>query len=186
MLRLNAETPMKSMTNDELATLVAAAKEDPVAFGRLYDRYVQPVYRYLYSRLGSAPEAEDIASQTFITAYESLPKYRERGQFSAWLFRIAQSKMNDHFRRSRREVGLEAAGEILEREDALGALIRAEELSQIRFLIKNLNEEEQDLIRLRYVADLSFAEIAELTGKREDAVKKTLYRLLARLKGQME
>jgi RNA polymerase sigma-70 factor (ECF subfamily) len=81
---------------------------------------------------------------------------------------------------------LEAAGEILEREDALGTLIRAEELSRIRSIIKNLNEEEQDLIRLRYVADLSFAEIADLLGKREDAVKKSVYRLLARLKSQME
>ncbi|HNF93615.1 MAG TPA: sigma-70 family RNA polymerase sigma factor, partial [Anaerolineales bacterium] len=89
-------------------------------------------------------------------------------------------------RKNKREVGLEAAGELLEREDALGTLIRAEELSKVRFLIKQLNEEEQDLIRLRYVADLTFVEIADLLGKREDAVKKTLYRLLARLKGQME
>ena len=65
-------------------------------------------------------------------------------------------------------------------------MIRTEELSRIRSIIKNLNEEEQDLIRLRYVADLSFAEIADLLGKREDAVKKSVYRLLARLKSQME
>jgi RNA polymerase sigma-70 factor (ECF subfamily) len=81
---------------------------------------------------------------------------------------------------------LEAAGEILEREDALGVLIRAEELSRIRFLIHYLNEDEQELIRLRYVADLSFVEIADLLGRREDAVKKSMYRLLARLKSQME
>ncbi len=94
--------------------------------------------------------------------------------------------MYDYLRKNKREVELEAAGELLEREDALGTLIRAEELSKVRFLIKQLNEEEQDLIRLRYVADLTFVEIADLLGKREDAVKKTLYRLLARLKGQME
>ncbi len=186
MFGINADVKLRSMTKDDLPELISAAQENPAAFGRLYDRYVQPIYRYLYSRLGDVHAAEDVTSQTFITAYESLPKYREQGQFSAWLFRIARSKMNDHFRRSRREVGLEAAGELLEREDSLGALIRAEELSQIRFLIKKLNEEEQDLIRLRYVADLSFAEIADLLGKREDAVKKSVYRLLERLKGQME
>lgn len=174
------------MSQDELPALIAAAKDDPTAFGRLYDRYLQPVYRYLYSRLGDAHTAEDVTSQTFVAAYEALPKYRERGQFTAWLFRIARSKLYDHLRRSRREVGLEAAGELLEREDALGTLIRAEELSRVRFLISHLNEEEQDLIRLRYVAELSFSEIADLLGKREDAVKKTLYRLLARLKSQME
>jgi len=178
---------MQSKTfSEDISTLAVEAKTDPVAFSRLYDHYVQPVYRYIYSRVGSTHEAEDITSQTFMTAYESLGRYRERGQFSAWLFRIARSKMNDHFRRSRREVGLEAAGEILEREDALGVLIRAEELSRIRSLISHLNEEEQELIRLRYVADLSFAEIADLLGRREDAVKKSVYRLLARLKSQVE
>ena len=173
-------------TQDDIPALVTAAREDPAAFGKLYDRYVQPIYRYIFSRVGSAHEAEDITSQTFMSAYEALGKYRERGQFSAWLFRIARSKMNDHFRRSKREVGLEAVGEILEREDALGTLIRAEELSRIRSIINHLDEEEQELIRLRYVAELSFVDIGELLGKREDAVKKSVYRLLARLKSELE
>ena len=188
MVVFGADRKMQTMVQDDVPALITAALEDPSAFGRLYDRYIQPIYRYVYSRVDSAHEAEDITSQTFMAAYESLGRYRERGQFSAWLFRIARSKMNDHFRRSksRREVGLEAVGQILEREDALGTLIRAEELSRIRSIIKDLNEEEQDLIRLRYVADLSFAEIADLLGKREDAVKKSVYRLLARLKSRME
>ena len=71
-------------------------------------------------------------------------------------------------------------------EDALGAVIQDEEFSRLRSIIKKLNPEEQDLIRLRFVADLSFVEMAELLGKREDAVKKSVYRLLARLKSQME
>ena len=185
MIVFDVNRKMQTMT-DDIPALVTAAREDPAAFGRLYDRYVQPIYRYIFSRVGSAHEAEDITSQTFMSAYEALGKYRERGQFSAWLFRIARSKMNDHFRRSRREVGLEAVGEILEREDALGTLIRAEELSRIRSIIYHLDEDEQELIRLRYVADLSFVEIGDLLGKREDAVKKSVYRLLARLKSELE
>jgi RNA polymerase sigma-70 factor (ECF subfamily) len=177
---------MQTMAQDDIPALVTAARNDPAAFGKLYDRYVQSIYRYVYSRVGNTHAAEDITSQTFVSAYESLSQYRERGQFSAWLFRIAQSKMNDHFRRSRREVSLEAAGAILEREDALGTLIRAEELTRVRSLISHLDENEQELIRLRYVADLSFVEIAELLGRREDAVKKSVYRLLARLKSQLE
>jgi RNA polymerase sigma-70 factor (ECF subfamily) len=186
MIVFDVKQAMQTKTQDDIPALVTAARNDPVAFGRLYDRYVQSIYRYIFSRVGSAHEAEDITSQTFMSAYEALGKYRERGQFSAWLFRIARSKMNDHFRRSRREVGLEAIGEILEREDALGTLIRAEELSRIRSIINHLDEDEQELIRLRYVADLSFVEIADLLGKREDAVKKSVYRLLARLKSELE
>lgn len=175
-----------TMQMEEISTLVQAAKDDPAAFGRLYSHYVQPIYKYLYSRVGTVHDAEDLTSQTFITAYESLARYRERGYFSAWLFRIARSKLIDHFRRNKREVGLDAAGEMLEREDSLGVLIRAEELSKMRFLINKLSDDQQELLRLRYVADLSFAEMAELLGEREDAVKKSLYRLLVRLKGQME
>ena len=186
MIAFKADRKLQSMIQDDIPALVNAARKDPAAFGTLYDRYVQPIYRYVYSRVGGTHEAEDITSQTFMAAYEALERYRERGQFSAWLFRIARSKLNDHFRRSRREVGLEAVGEILEREDALGTLIRAEELSRIRSIISHLDDEEQELIRLRYVADLSFAEIADLLGRREDAVKKSVYRLLARLKSQVE
>src|SRR5574338_1678518 len=138
MLGLGIDGKMQTMVQDEIPALVTAARNDSAAFGKLYDRYVQSIYRYIYSRVGSAHAAEDITSQTFVSAYESLPRYRERGQFSAWLFRIAQSKMNDHFRRSRREVSLEAAGAMLEREDALETLIRAEELTRIRFLISHL------------------------------------------------
>lgn len=176
----------RQMNPNELPDLITAAKGNPAAFGRLYDLYLQPVYRYLYSRLGNAHEAEDVTSQTFITAYEALPKYREQGQFTAWLFQIARSKMNDHFRRNRYEVELDAAERMSAGEDALSALIHDEELVRLRSVIKNLNPEEQDLIRLRYVADLTFVEIADLLGKRENAVKKTMYRLLARLKSQME
>jgi RNA polymerase sigma-70 factor (ECF subfamily) len=186
MIVFGADRKLQMMVQDDIALLVSDAVENPAAFGRLYDRFIQRIYRYVYSRVGNAPEAEDITSQTFIAAYESLGRYRERGQFSAWLFRIARSKMNDHFRRSRREVGLDAAERIVEVDDALGSLIQNEELIRLRSLIKKLNDDERELIRLRYVAELSFIEMAELLGKREDAVKKSVYRLLERLKGQME
>jgi RNA polymerase sigma-70 factor (ECF subfamily) len=70
--------------------------------------------------------------------------------------------------------------------DALRLVIQEEEAHHLQSLIRELKEAEQDLIRLRYVADLSFAEMADVLGKREDAVKKSVYRLLARLKSQME
>jgi RNA polymerase sigma-70 factor, ECF subfamily len=187
MVGLFAERTMQKVAQvDDIPVLVQAAKEDPVAFGRLYNHFVQPIYRYLYSRVGTVHDAEDLTSQTFMTAYESLPRYRERGFFSAWLFRIARSRMMDHFRGSRREVRLEDAEKIAMAQDALGRVIQDEETSRLRSLICELDDDEQDLIRLRYVAELSFAEMAELLGKREDTVKKSVYRLLARLKSQME
>ncbi len=187
MVGFPAERNMHKLTQtDNVPTLVEAAREDPAAFGALYNLYVQSLYRYLYSQVGTVHDAEDLTSQTFITAYESLPRYRERGFFSAWLFRIARSKLADHFRRHRHEVTLDAAESIVAGPDTLGLVIQDEEVCRLRSLIRELKESEQDLIRLRYVADLSFAEIANILGKREDAIKKSMYRLLARLKSQME
>jgi RNA polymerase sigma factor (sigma-70 family) len=182
-----AKSNMKNKTLIEnIPALVEDAKDDPAAFGRLYNHYVQPVYRYVYSRMGTTHTAEDLTSQTFMAAFENLPRYRERGQFAAWLFQIARNKMTDHFRGNRVEVDLEAAQSFAGGDDVLLQVIQNEEISRLTCLIKNLNFEEQDLIRLRYVAELTFAEIADLLGKREEAVKQSLYRLLARLKGQME
>ncbi len=171
---------------EDISVLVEDAKDDPAAFGRLYDRYVQPVYRYLYSRVGTTHDAEDLTSQTFLSALEHLPRYQERGQFAAWLFRIARSKMLDHFRRNRYDAELGAAEGFVDEGDALVRVVRGEEINCLKTLIGKLNPEERDLIRLRYVAELSFAEMADLLGKREEAVKHALYRLLARLKSQME
>ena len=182
-----AESKMQSRTHPEnLTALAIEAKTNPAVFGKLYDHFVQPVYRYLYSRVGSRHDAEDLTSQTFIAAYEALPRYRERGHFSAWLFRIARSKLMDYFRRSNHEVDLDAMEIPIEEGDALNQVIQDEELSRLKSLLSRLGEKEQDLIRLRYVADLSFAEMAELLGKREATVRKSVHRLLARLKGQME
>ena len=171
---------------EDVATLVKDAKTDPDAFGRLYDIYVQPVYRYLYSRVGTTHDAEDLTSQTFLAALEHLPRYRERGQFAAWLFRIARSKVMDHFRRNKYEVELDAAERFASGADALVHVIQGEEIDRLQSLIGKLNAEEQDLIRLRYVAGLTFVEMADVLGKREEAVKQSMYRLLARLKSQME
>jgi RNA polymerase sigma-70 factor, ECF subfamily len=186
MIGFEAIQKKKGMTPDPLPDLISAARSDPAAFGKLYDHFIQPVYRYLYSRLGNVHEAEDLTSQTFMSAYEALPKYREQGQFAAWLFRIARSRINDHFRRGRFEVGLDGAEKLSAEEDTLSLVIQDEELGRLQLILGNLNPEEQDLIRLRYVADLSFVEMSDLLGKREDAVKKSVYRLLARLKSQME
>jgi len=182
-----AEAKMQSKTHPgNLSALAIEAKTNPAVFGELYDYYVQPVYRYLYSRVGLQHDAEDLTSQTFISAYEALPRYRERGYFSAWLFQIARSKLMDFFRKSRHEVGLDAMERIAEEGDALNQVIQDEELSRLKSIISMLDEKEQDLIRLRYVAELSFAEMAELLGKREATVRKSIHRLLARLKDQME
>lgn len=179
------DSPRLIQENEE-AQKVAAAQQDPQAFGTLYDRYAPSIYRYLLSRLGNVEEARDVTQQTFLTAYETFPRYKHNGYFSAWLFSIARSKYVDHLRKNKlRSKTVVDPGQDPP-PDPLSQVIATERIAELRKRIGELKEEEQELLRLRYVAGLGFAELASLLNKKEDAVKKSLYRLLARLQSQME
>jgi len=169
-----------------VSQIITSARQDPQMFGDLYLLYGQPVFRYLYSRMGSVPEAEDATAQTFLAALERFPKYRHDGYFASWLFSIARNKAMDYFRKRRKETPLEEAEFIPADGNILQQVIKTERIAALSKLISTLSEDEQELIRLRYVAELSFAEIGHLLGQKEDTVKKSLYRLLARLKVQLE
>jgi len=170
----------------QVSRIIAAARKDPQMFGELYSLYAQPVFRYLYSRIGSIPEAEDATAQTFLAALERFSKYRHDGYFASWLFSIARNKAMDHFRKQRKEAPLDEAEHIPVDANLLQQVIHTERTAALSKLISALPENEQELIRLRFVAELGFAEIGHLLGQKEDTAKKTLYRLLARLKVQLE
>lgn len=166
--------------------LVAVAKKDPREFGQIYQLYIQPIFRYLYSRIGSLPEAEDATAQTFMAALEALDRYQDKGHLASWLFAIARRKAMDHFRAQRLQVPLEKAENISTGTDLLQQLIQTEQITTLAKLISALPEYEHELIRLRYIGELSFLEIGHLLNRSEAAVKKSLYRLLARLQSQLE
>ena len=173
-----------SQTMDEPA-LVRAAQTDAQAFAAIYDRYVQRVYRYCYYRTNNAPEAEDLTAQIFLAALESLPRYRQDGHFAAWLFSIARRKLADYYRRTSPTSLDEATLPPIQTDLALD-VETAQRRERLLGLIRALAEEDRDLIHLRYVAELSFAEMAKALQRNEEAVKKRLYRLLGRLKQELE
>jgi len=165
--------------------LIEQARRDPEAFAALYRRYLTPVYRYLYSRLGSVHDAEDITTQVFIDALEGLSAnhYRAGGCFSAWLFTIARRRLVD-FYRQRPATPL---GEIQSTEPGLlAALEKSDDLKRLSHLLAQLDEEKQELLRLRFSAELGFAEIALLENRSEAAVKMALYRTLDWLREHWE
>ena len=166
--------------------IAAACRKDPAAFVPIYNRYVQPVYRYLYSKTGNPADAEDLTAQTFLTALEKISGYKENGHFSAWLFTIARNKAFDHFRKHKPQLSLDQVAEIGLPSDLTQQIISAERRSALLSLVESLPAQEQELLRLRFVARLSYREIGQLLGQSEQAVKKSAYRLLARMESRME
>jgi RNA polymerase sigma-70 factor, ECF subfamily len=173
-----------TQTTDELA-LVRAAQTDAQAFGVLYDRYIQRIYRYCHYRTNNAADAEDITAQIFLAALEALPRYRQDGHFAGWLFSIARNKVMDYHRRVPHMLLDESTLPPIYTDMALD-IEKSQRRENLLRLIQFLAEEERELLYLRYVAELSFAEIAKALQKNEDAVKKMLYRLIARMKNELE
>ena len=166
--------------------LVAAVQQNPSAFRTLYEQYARPVYRYLYVIVGNPADAEDLTSQVFLKALEDLGQFRNQGGFRAWLFAIARSRAMDSFRQRRRELPLDGIELPSPDPDPLAAVIHQQDVECMRKRISALPEAEQELLWLRFVAGLSFAEMGAVLKRREGSVKKALYRLLDRLGEQVE
>jgi RNA polymerase sigma-70 factor (ECF subfamily) len=145
------------------------------------------IYRYLYSHTGGREEAEDLTALVFTAAWEGIHRYREQGNFAAWIFGIARNKVGDYYRRRRQQVPLdEVYPEPMEDWDPAAELERLEALKRLSILVRRLDAEHQELLRLRFAAGLSFREIAGLLGRSEAAVKMAVHRLLQRLQVDWE
>ncbi len=170
----------------ELNTIHRALTGDETALAQIYDAYAKPIYRYHYSRVGNAADAEDLTSQTFMAVLEALPRYQHRGRFTAWMFQIARNKAMDHFRGNHNESDMTESVADTAQADGLEAVARNESRAKLKELMRMLNEDEKELLRLRFTAELSYVQIGQLLGRSEDAVRKSIRRTLDRLAVQME
>jgi RNA polymerase sigma-70 factor, ECF subfamily len=171
--------------SDEV-TLVTAAQANPAAFSGIYRRYLARVYRYARANTASDDDAADLTQQVFLQALAALPEYRPRGvPFAAWLFRIARHAVIDAHRRRRASVTLDALPDTLHAtaaHDPEAEVLRREALKHLGALVATLDPDKRELLALRFAAQLSSSEIAAVVGKRPEAVKKQLTRILHALK----
>jgi RNA polymerase sigma factor (sigma-70 family) len=182
-----AKTAVQSDNPADLDTsLVLDAQENSASFQALYGHWVVPVYQYFYHLTGEVAGAEDLTSQLFLAVYQALPRYQHRGHFAAWLFTIARNLFKENYRKKKREVPLEMALQVQSPSDPPADYALADEIRTLTKLVRSLPDKDQELIRLRYVAELNFSDMAIILDKHEDAVKKSLYRLQVRLQGLLE
>lgn len=174
---------------DDLA-LVRGAQRDLAAFSALYQRYATQVYRYLLVRVGNVQDAQDLTSQTFLAAMQSLDSYREQRPFGAWLLGIARHKVADQFRGRRpdrnADLDPETAETIPDHDDALEEIVgRQLEIEQVARKLQRIAPDRAEALSLRLFAGLEVAEIAPLMGKNEAAVRMLVFRGLRDLQAQL-
>jgi len=172
---------------DERTLVQRAIQRDREAFGALYDRHVVRVYRHLYYLVGNAAEAEDLAAQTFLQAWEAVPRYQIRGApFISWLLRIAHNLGVSHLR-SRRD-GLELPATLIDHGSHGNPEATAErqaDVDRVREAILQLRDEQRQVIILRFVEDLEYPEVAQIVGKSVAAVRVIQHRALNALRKQI-
>jgi RNA polymerase sigma-70 factor (ECF subfamily) len=178
--------PLAGLDESELVRL---AKSDALAFGELYLRYVDKIYSYIYYRTSNHHEAEDLTARVFHRALKHIPDYEDRGlPFSAWLYRIAHNLVvNWHRDRNRRQI-IPLEGLVLRtlRRDGPDRVTeRLDSAERLLSVIRGMPEDRQLLLILKYVDRLPNAEIGEIMGRSEGAIKSLYHRTLVALRDEM-
>ena len=170
------------------AALVRAAQAgDARAFGELYERYRQPLYRYCLARSGSAHEAEDLVSDVFLKTMESLERYRDQGlPFIAFLYRVARNAAIDRSRKEKGSSLFEMTTEPRSRADVEGEASRAADFAAVLGALRKIKPEYREVILLRFVEGYSAADVAKLLNKAEKSVWNLQQRGLERLRNELK
>lgn len=175
------------MLNDsEVRALVASAKSgSKSAFGELYDTYFAPIYRYVLFKIRHKESAEDITQDTFLRAFNSLSRFEERGvPFRAWLYQIAGNACIDWYKKKRditlsddlaTQIDFDLPDES-EYSNANSLALTRERAGAIITALDKLDESEREVIELRYMEGMSYAEIAKITERSEEALRASAYR----------
>jgi RNA polymerase sigma-70 factor (ECF subfamily) len=178
---------MPPLTDDEV--LASATRGDGDAFGLLYDKYAGRIYNYIYYRTGSTQDAEDLTSRVFFRAMRHITSYTDRGvPFSAWLYRIAHNLVANWHRDSsrRQEVELEDGYRASKGDEYPEvALLESEEQNALLRLIRNLPEERQQLLILKFTEHMSNSEIGQIMDRTEGAIKSLYHRTLLSLREEI-
>ncbi len=166
--------------NEEDDQLVERAKQEPAAFAALYRKYQRSIFRFFWYRVHDVELSGDFAQETFIRAFTSLKKFNRKGySYLTYLRRIAQNLLIDHFRKPTTEL-LEAAEKVVDpKEEKRDVSFDIEAMSQS---MKQLSVDDQEILKLFYMDQLSLQEIGTQKQRSVNAVKLKLSRARRKLK----
>jgi RNA polymerase sigma-70 factor (ECF subfamily) len=180
------ESPQSEQSD---ASLVAQARSgDTDAFGVLYQRYADPIYGYLFIRLGDSKEAEDLTEDVFFRSFQALSTYRERGwPFSAFLYQVTKNVLVDHYRQKKGALDLEMTEPAFETLRPLDEqIIQGERLTDLHRAMNELPANYREVIILRIILAMPTSVVANWMNVTEGAARVLLHRALASLRGKVQ
>ena len=161
-------------------------KKDKQAFGKLYDLYVEKIYRFVYFKTSNKEDSEDLTSEVFLKTWNYLMENTETEilSFSGLIYRITRNGIIDHYRKKAKskEVSLENVVELVSDNLLQERVGDKYDVEKLMLLIKKLKQDYQEVLILKYIEELSIAEIAVIMGKSNVSVRVTLHRAVNKLK----
>ncbi|MFA5134410.1 MAG: RNA polymerase sigma factor [Patescibacteria group bacterium] len=171
---------------DEKDIIKKCQRGDMGQFARLYDRYADKIYRFIYYKTMHRETAEDLTSQAFMKAMEALPRFDSaRGSFSSWLYRIARNGVIDHYRTAKNVEGIDGAYGLHDGREIPVDLDAKRSLDAVRQYLATIQREHREIVVMKLWDQLSYREIAEITGKSAASCKVAFSRTMARLREDM-
>lgn len=173
------------MLENEPQIIRQAQDGNPEYFGLLYDHYLTPIYRFVFLKIGRRDETQDLVHEVFLSAWKNIDDFDQRGfPFSSWLYRIARNKVIDYYRTRKPSTTLdEVDEERIKLMPAIEKQIDADiDFKLIQGAIRQLNEEQQTVVLMRFVEEISYPEIAAFLEKSEGAVRLIQHRAIQNLK----
>lgn len=164
-----------------------AKKGDVAAFGKIYDLYFLKVYRYIYFRVRHKEEAEDLTHNVFLKAYEAISRFKKTDTSPlAYFFTVARNTVINFWRKKKEVLLDDPAKTFSDLADDRSDPNESAEINELvrlsRRALRTLTEDQAEIIRLKFLGELSNAEIAPITGKTEEAVRQLQFRGLKSLR----
>src|SRR6056297_1768996 len=164
-----------------------ARKGDKKAFGKLYDEHISSIYRFIIFKVNTKSEAEDITQKVFLKAWQNIHSFKTKkgAKFSSWLYRIAKNAVIDHYRTSKDHTDIEDvkhSQKFASSPEIEQKLQNSKKFKEVKEALKNLTEDEQEVIVMKFIEELSNKEIGKALDKTQGAVRVTQHRALKKLK----
>ncbi len=173
---------------NEILLISRARGGDREAFGALVEQYRDNVYRLAYRMCGNAYDADEAAQEAFVAAWRALPNFRGDAKFSTWLYRLTTNAAIDVMRREKRHKAV-GDGEMMEVADTSNSpqetVERTEQQEAVQRALATLSAEYREVLLLRYMEELDYAEIAEVLKLPSGTVKSRINRAKAALKSAL-